>query len=511
MQFNNQFNNVGEAPVEQVPIHAILTSALALLLFCGSMAAAVWVPVAWMKNIAPVQKAQKAHMQNQAKALYWKQSEEKLRRHLAPSLFAEHLPEDFVADYDELYRTYQQEMLEQFEEFDGKNQELWYEAYQATEDVLGYREMHLKYPEENNFLGRLKKTPYQTRFFYVLWGLTLTSLLAGYSLFRLRRSEKQTMLFLASFMALLSSGMLMVLALIYCWLGTATQVDPGRFHWGHPDFLGRLDDLWGMFVLLGLAGYVCAIILTFTVFFVPKDKTIFHRSRALFALVLVLLPSILGGSGGTLISKAPIDLRHWYTYSMLQKEEMPRLEALYQQFSEDYQLLIKQHTIRLPFVPQPGESFRSDRIPREQPLNTYWSLAVMLSQPKGYPSLVSWGNLDHWNPPQMYMTWSSTMAGLFVWATIVLFGVPGLIFAILHIARLKRAAPRKGLFLAGTAIFGYPVLFTIACIPLFFLEHSLKKKMEMTNSDHDILLFFAAFGTIVIFVGIYFLRRYLRQ
>jgi len=504
-----QFNNVGEAPVEQVPIHITLTFVLALLLFCGSMAAAVWVPVAWMKNIAPVQEAQIALMQNQARALYWQQSEERLRRHLAPSLFAEHLPEDFAADYDELYRKYQQKIRDQFEEFDGKNQELWFEVHQATNDVVGYRSTCIG-PEDSHFLRRLKKTPYQTRFFYVLWGLTFTSLLAGYTLFRLRRSEKQTMLFLASFTALLSSGMLMVLAILYCWLGTATQVDPGAFHWGHPDFLGRLGELWGMFVLLGLAGYVCALILTFTVFFVPKDKTIFHRSRALLALFLILLPGILGGTGAHLISNASIDLRHWHIYSILQKEEMPKLEAIYQQFHEDYQRLIKQHEIRLSFIPQPGDLWGSGRIPREQPLNAYLFLTTMLSQPRGLgPLLISLGDLDHWNPPQRYITWPSTMAGLFVWATIVLFGVPGLVFAILHIVRLKHVVPRKGLFLAGTAIFCYPVLITIACIPLFFLVREGMK--NSSSSDYWIFLFIAVMGIIAISSGICFLRRHFRE
>ena len=109
---------------------------LAFLLFCGSMTAAIWVPVAWMKNIAPVQEAYIAHMQNQARALYWQQSAEKLRRHLAPSCFAEHLPENFAAEYNELYQKYWQEMRNQYEEFEEKNIELSSVAHRAGNGVL---------------------------------------------------------------------------------------------------------------------------------------------------------------------------------------------------------------------------------------------------------------------------------------------------------------------------------------------------------------------------------------
>jgi len=191
---------------------------------------------------------------------------------------------------------------------------------------------------------------------------------------------------------------------------------------------------------------------------------------------------------------------------MLQKEEMPKLEAVYQQFSEDYQLLIKQHGIRVPLVSLFGSSSRA---PREQPMASYWYLSEVLKQPKGFPRLISYGELDHWNPPQQYMTWSRTMAGLFVWATIVLFGVLGLVFAVLHLLRLKRVVPREGLYLAGTAVFGYPVLITIASIPIFFI---VRAEMKNSNSvDYFAFLFVAIIGAIAISAGIYFLRRYLSK
>ena len=369
-----------------------------------------------------------------------------------------------------------------------------------------YRGWSISYPEVNNFSTRLKKTPYQTRFFYVLWGFTFTSLLAWYSLFRLRQSEKKAMLFLASFIALVSSGMLMVLSILYCWLGTATQTD--QYYRGSADFVGQLGDFWGMFLLLGLVGYVCALILTFTVSFVPQGKTVFHNLRALLALFLILLPGLLGGVGGYLISSASIDLRHWYIYYILQTEEKPKLEAIYAQFSEDYQRLIEQHKIKLLSIPRPGESMHSNRMPQEQPIASYWRLAWILEQPW---TLISSGDLENWNPPQQSMTRSRTMTGLFVWAMIILFGVPGLVFAILHIKRLKHETPRKGLWLASIAIFLYPVLITVAYIPLFIIVQIDMAVHNISSNDHFIFLFIAFIGAIGISAGIYFLRRHLRE
>ena len=488
---NVPFNQVGEPML----ILHVLTLCLAFLLFCNSMTAAFWVPIAWMCNIAPVMEAQTEHMQNQARALYWLQSEDRLRRFLDPSRFAEHLSNDFAAEYGELYRKYQRQIRNQYEAFEEKNFDLGYAFHKVTYKVVQYQGMRLQYPEDHYFVSRFKKTPYQTRFFCVLWGLTLSSILAGYSLFRLRRSEKKTMLLTASLIALMSSGLLIVLPVIYCWQVTATG---SRNFYGDPNFVGELSDFWGIFILLGLAGYVCSVILFFTIFFVPKNKTVFHNLRARLALILVLLPGLLGSAGGYLICSVSVDLREWHIYAMLQCEEMPKLEAIYLQFNEDYQRLVERHGIKLPAVPRPDESFR---IPEEQPIATYWRLACTLNHQHG---LISCGDLNYWSPPQKYMTHPETVAGFFVFAMIVLFGVPGLVFAVLHIVRLKQVLPRNGLIFACIAIFFYPVLFT----PLFFLAWN---EMKHTNSyDYFIFLFFAIIGTIGISAGIYAIRRHLR-
>ena len=194
---------------------------------------------------------------------------------------------------------------------------------------------------------------------------------------------------------------------------------------------------------------------------------------------------------------------------MLQMDEMPKLEVIYQRFNEDYQQLIAKHEIKLPALHNPGGVMSSDMIPREQPMESYWRLAVYASQPSSM--IISVGDLDHWNPPQRNMTQRETMGGLFVFAMIVLFGVPGLVFAVLHIIHLKRVTPRNGLIIAATTIFLWPALYTIACIPLFIISCITVAKHNISSNDHYIALFFVVIGTIGISAGIYFLRWYLRK
>ena len=432
-KLDTRFNEV-KIPyeTETTPSFPCFVLFFAILFFCGSIAAAVWVPVSCMKSFVPVQEAQIKFMQNQAKALYWQQSAENLRRYLAPSRFAEHLPSEFTADYGELYRKYRQEMRDQYEKFDEKNPELQNEAYTAHGNLAVHYERIVIYPEKNNFLTRFMKTPYKTRLYYVLWGLTVASLLSGYCLFRLRQSNKKSTLFLVSLVALLSSGTLAVLPFFYCWLDAAIS----GFN-ANPDFIGNLGDLWGFFMLLGTVGYLCSAILIFMVFFVPKSKTVFRRTRVFLALILILLPGLLGGPGCYLINQARVDLQVHYTYAMLQIEEMPALKEVYQRFDEDYQLLLEKHEIKLPLssAALADNNYSYLSFPQEQPSVSYTLLAAMLKRPS--TGLISMGNLENWGPPQRYMTWSRTMGELFVFAMTFLFGSPGLVYAVAHVVQLK--------------------------------------------------------------------------
>jgi hypothetical protein len=272
---------------------------------------------------------------------------------------------------------------------------------------------------------------------------------------------------------------------------------------GHANFAGELSDCWGIFILFGLAGYVYSAILTFMIFFVPQSKTVFHRVRAFSALILVLLPGVLGSSGGYLISKASIDLRHWDIYAILQLEEKPKVEAMCQQFSEEYQQLMEQHGIKLPPIPQGHADSRM--MPEDQPLQTYWTLAYRIRNPQ-----ISWGDLENWNPPQRSMTWSETMAGFFIYAVIILFGVPGLAAAVLHIRRTKRGTPHTGLYLANTALFLYPVLFTVAAFVCFCIITAVIVMGGKFTDEVFLFLFLTIFGAIVIAVE-YFVWRLLRR
>ena len=125
-----------------------------------------------------------------------------------------------------------------------------------------------------------------------------------------------------------------------------------------------------MFVLLGLAGYVYSVILIVMIFFTSKNQAVFHRLRAGLALFLVILPGILGGAGLCLI-------RHPVTVSAFSlgigkhgdtvfNEESRKLAAIYEQFAEDYQVLLEKREIKLPLDTRSHKrflhSFRSHRV-----------------------------------------------------------------------------------------------------------------------------------------------------
>ncbi|MGL6193998.1 MAG: hypothetical protein ACRC2T_04160, partial [Thermoguttaceae bacterium] len=133
----------------------------------------------------------------------------------------------------------------------------------------------------------------------------------------------------------------------------------------------------------------------------------------------------------------------------------------------------------------------------------YLNLAVRLKSPQ-----ISWGDLKNWSPPQNNLIDPRAIGGIFIWVTIIMLGIPGMLCAVLHIILAKHDAKRKGVIIACVAVFIWPIIISLLSFVEFFLEMGNHKNTD--SYDYFIVLVFAIICSAITYTGIYWTRRYLR-
>lgn len=487
--------------------------AFAVVLCCVSIAASIILPIQWVKARKVQTQVQNKQELLDARRVYWQTVMDRNKEWLDPEKHAENLPPKIRDDYTQAFQEHLSEIQKEYDQASEERRKNLNLLNQFREnDRTVYRngdpvktfEVHGTQYEVSPSSGYF---PFKRNLYYTLWGFLFSCGFSNWFLWRSRHAEKKRDVALAGTVAIVSSSLLILLPVLFCWFTQSAILEP--------KFASYIfdGDIWGgVFLMPGIVFYILSMYLLYLVYS-DADKnesdTMTMRGRACLALALVVCPGALISVGNKLIWKSPGPPDH---YSYLFKNEVPKHQEVSEEFEKKLEQIAKENGASF-YVGEDWSLFHNERFEPQ------YTLTILRSQIK----LVCGGEggdigyiYYNWRPQWDYMTTYRTMGPFYTFGIMLLVLLPGFILSVIHLLWWKSRDDNVGVIPASAAILIWP--FVIGVIGLFGVCYLLLIGVEYEGKiqtydypDFAPSLTFMIVGFLVVGIELFIIRRFSRR